>query len=48
MLNLAEEPSTGFHAYMAEFVFEQALRLHDGDVVRKVERFARGPGPAVR
>ncbi|MGW6739469.1 (3,5-dihydroxyphenyl)acetyl-CoA 1,2-dioxygenase DpgC [Streptomyces sp. NPDC055025] len=40
MLNLAEEPVEAFRAYMAEFAFQQALRLYGEDVIHKVGRFA--------
>jgi thioesterase DpgC len=40
MLNVAEEPLDGFRTYMAEFALEQALRIHAGDVIEKVDRFA--------
>ncbi|CAM5622635.1 Enoyl-CoA hydratase OS=Streptomyces fumanus OX=67302 GN=GCM10018772_35930 PE=4 SV=1 [Streptomyces fumanus] len=43
MLNLAEEPEDAFRAYMAEFAFQQALRLYGEDVIHKVGRFAAGP-----
>jgi thioesterase DpgC len=42
MLNLAEEPEDAFRAYMAEFAFQQALRLYGEDVIHKVGRFAAG------
>ncbi len=41
MLNLAIEPVDAFRAYMAEFAFQQALRLYGEDVINKVGRFAR-------
>ncbi|ABD11823.1 3,5-dihydroxyphenylacetyl-CoA monooxygenase [Frankia casuarinae] len=40
MLNLAEEPVAEFRRFVAEFVLQQALRLHDQDVIDKVGRFA--------
>jgi thioesterase DpgC len=40
MLNLAEEPLDGLRTYLAEFALEQALRIHSGDVIAKVGRFA--------
>ncbi|MEU4427944.1 (3,5-dihydroxyphenyl)acetyl-CoA 1,2-dioxygenase DpgC [Actinoplanes sp. NPDC024001] len=40
MINLAEEPLDGLRVYLAEFALEQALRIHAGDVVDKVGRFA--------
>ncbi|MFF7474789.1 (3,5-dihydroxyphenyl)acetyl-CoA 1,2-dioxygenase DpgC [Streptomyces sp. NPDC008092] len=40
MLNLAEEPTEAFRAYMAEFALQQALRLYGEDVIHKVGRFA--------
>jgi len=42
MLNLAEEPLDGLRTYLAEFALEQALRIHAGDVIEKVGRFAEG------
>ncbi|GLW34677.1 (3,5-dihydroxyphenyl)acetyl-CoA 1,2-dioxygenase DpgC [Actinoplanes regularis] len=44
MLNVAEEPLDEFRAYMAEFALEQALRIHAGDVIDKVGRFAGRTG----
>ncbi|WP_305073493.1 (3,5-dihydroxyphenyl)acetyl-CoA 1,2-dioxygenase DpgC [Micromonospora okii] len=35
MLNLAEEPTDGLRAYLAEFAYVQACRLHSPDVVAK-------------
>ncbi|MEY9894347.1 thioesterase DpgC [Catenulispora sp. MAP5-51] len=47
MLNLAEEPVDAFRRYMAEFALQQALRIHDEDVIGKVGRFcARGTVPS--
>jgi thioesterase DpgC len=43
MLNLAEEPPEAFHAYMAEFALQQALRLYSQDVIDKVGRFGAAP-----
>ena len=40
MINVAEEPLDGLRRYLAEFAFEQALRIHAGDVIDKVGRFA--------
>ncbi|BCJ69479.1 (3,5-dihydroxyphenyl)acetyl-CoA 1,2-dioxygenase DpgC [Polymorphospora rubra] len=40
MINMAEEPLDDLRKYLAEFALEQALRLHAGDVVDKVGRFA--------
>jgi thioesterase DpgC len=40
MINLAEEPLDGLRVYLAEFALEQALRIHAGDVIDKVDRFA--------
>ncbi|MFE4335512.1 (3,5-dihydroxyphenyl)acetyl-CoA 1,2-dioxygenase DpgC [Streptomyces sp. NPDC056831] len=40
MLNLAEESRSEFQTYMAEFAFQQALRLYSPDVIDKVGRFA--------
>jgi thioesterase DpgC len=40
MLNLAEEPREEFRRYMAEFAYEQALRLYSDDVIAKVGRFS--------
>ena len=40
MLNVAEEPLDALREYLAEFALEQALRLHAGDVIDKVGRFA--------
>lgn len=40
MINVAEEPLDGLREYMAEFALEQALRIHAGDVIEKVGRFA--------
>ncbi|MFJ1550796.1 (3,5-dihydroxyphenyl)acetyl-CoA 1,2-dioxygenase DpgC [Streptomyces sp. NPDC088246] len=40
MLNLAEESRSEFQTYMAEFAFQQALRLYSPDVLDKVGRFA--------
>jgi thioesterase DpgC len=42
MLNVAEEPPDALRAYLAEFALEQALRIHDGDVIGKVGRFRSG------
>jgi thioesterase DpgC len=44
MINVAEEPIDGFRAYLAEFALEQALRMHAGDVIDKVGRFAGRAG----
>ena len=44
MINLAEEPPDELRRYLAEFALEQALRLHAGDVIDKVGRFAAGTG----
>ncbi len=35
MLNLAEEPADGLRAYLAEFAYVQACRLHSPDVLAK-------------
>ncbi|QXJ26453.1 enoyl-CoA hydratase/isomerase family protein [Actinomadura graeca] len=43
MLNLAEEPPEEFRRYMAEFAFQQSLRLYGEDVLEKVGRFAGRP-----
>ncbi|GAA2902163.1 hypothetical protein Acy02nite_71220 [Actinoplanes cyaneus] len=40
MINMAEESPDELRAYLAEFALEQALRIHDGDVIDKVGRFA--------
>ncbi|MFD3656604.1 (3,5-dihydroxyphenyl)acetyl-CoA 1,2-dioxygenase DpgC [Streptomyces sp. NPDC058620] len=40
MLNLAEESQVEFQTYMAEFAFQQSLRLYSPDVIDKVGRFA--------
>nr|WP_221382637.1 (3,5-dihydroxyphenyl)acetyl-CoA 1,2-dioxygenase DpgC [Actinoplanes polyasparticus] len=40
MLNVAEEPLDALREYLAEFALEQALRIHAGDVIDKVGRFA--------
>ncbi|MEV3872966.1 (3,5-dihydroxyphenyl)acetyl-CoA 1,2-dioxygenase DpgC [Streptomyces sp. NPDC049906] len=42
MLLLAEEPVDAFRAYLAEFAFQQSLRIHGEDVLHKVGRFAAG------
>jgi thioesterase DpgC len=42
MLNLAEEPVDEFRAYLAEFAFQQSLRIYDSDVIDKVGRFTGG------
>lgn len=41
MLHLAEEPPDLFRAYLAEFAYVQAVRMHAPDVVDKVGRFGR-------
>ncbi|MDN3359011.1 (3,5-dihydroxyphenyl)acetyl-CoA 1,2-dioxygenase DpgC [Actinomadura sp. DC4] len=41
MLNLAIEPVEAFRAYMAEFAFQQSLRLYGTDVLDKAGRFGR-------
>ncbi len=40
MINLVEEPLDGLREYLAEFALEQSLRIHAGDVIDKVGRFA--------
>ena len=45
MLHAAEEPFDAFRLYMADFAFEQALRLFSPDVLAKV---ARKPSPRSR
>ncbi|MEV4643226.1 (3,5-dihydroxyphenyl)acetyl-CoA 1,2-dioxygenase DpgC [Actinoplanes sp. NPDC049548] len=40
MINLAQESPDDLRAYLAEFAFEQALRIHASDVIDKVGRFA--------
>jgi thioesterase DpgC len=40
MINLVEEPQDELRAYLAEFAFEQSLRIHAADVIDKVGRFA--------
>ncbi|MFC9248324.1 (3,5-dihydroxyphenyl)acetyl-CoA 1,2-dioxygenase DpgC [Streptomyces sp. NPDC057136] len=40
MVNLAEESQVEFRTYMAEFAYQQALRLYSSDVIDKVGRFA--------
>lgn len=45
MLNLAEEPSGEFRAYMAEFAVQQALRLYSDDVIGKATRFGAKQEP---
>ncbi|GIF17148.1 (3,5-dihydroxyphenyl)acetyl-CoA 1,2-dioxygenase DpgC [Actinoplanes teichomyceticus] len=40
MINVAEEPLDALRVYLAEFALEQALRIHAGDVIDKVGRFA--------
>lgn len=42
MLRLAEEPIDELRTYLAHFAFEQARRLYDDDVTRKVFRPAPG------
>ncbi len=39
MLALADEPLDAFREYMAEFAVEQATRLYDDDLIRRVGRF---------
>ncbi|SPL92145.1 Enoyl-CoA hydratase [[Actinomadura] parvosata subsp. kistnae] len=41
MLNLAEESPAEFARYLAEFALQQALRVHDADVIGKARAFAR-------
>jgi (3,5-dihydroxyphenyl)acetyl-CoA 1,2-dioxygenase len=41
MLNLATESVDAFRGYLAEFAFQQALRLYGGDVIDKVGSFGR-------
>jgi (3,5-dihydroxyphenyl)acetyl-CoA 1,2-dioxygenase len=43
LLNLAEEPPARFREYLAEFAYQQALRLYASDVLSKVRRFASKP-----
>jgi (3,5-dihydroxyphenyl)acetyl-CoA 1,2-dioxygenase len=40
MLQLAEESADEFRRYMAEFAYQQALRLYSADVLDKVGRFS--------
>lgn len=40
MLTLAEEPLDDLRVYLAEFAYEQSLRIHAADVIDKVDRFA--------
>jgi thioesterase DpgC len=40
MINMAEEPPDRLREYLAEFALAQALRIHAGDVIDKVGRFA--------
>ncbi|MEU6221988.1 (3,5-dihydroxyphenyl)acetyl-CoA 1,2-dioxygenase DpgC [Streptomyces sp. NPDC047022] len=40
MLNLSAESMVEFRYYMAEFAFQQALRLYSSDVIDKVGRFS--------
>jgi thioesterase DpgC len=44
MINLVGEPADELRAYLAEFAFEQALRVHAADVIEKVGRFAGRTG----
>jgi (3,5-dihydroxyphenyl)acetyl-CoA 1,2-dioxygenase len=44
MVNLLEESPDDLRAYLAEFALEQALRVHGGDVIEKVGRFASRAG----
>ncbi|GII96322.1 (3,5-dihydroxyphenyl)acetyl-CoA 1,2-dioxygenase DpgC [Sinosporangium siamense] len=46
MLNLAEERPAEFARYMAEFALQQALRVHDADVIGNARAFARRRGAA--
>ena len=41
MLHLAEESPDQFRAYLAEFAYVQAVRMHSADVLGKVGRFGR-------
>lgn len=40
MINLAEHGRDQFRAYMAEFALQQAVRMHEDDVIGKVGQFA--------
>ncbi|MEO3874991.1 (3,5-dihydroxyphenyl)acetyl-CoA 1,2-dioxygenase DpgC [Nonomuraea sp. B12E4] len=40
LLNLVEEPVDQLRAYLAEFAYQQALRMHSNDVIGKVAAFS--------
>lgn len=46
MINLAEHPKDRFRLYMAEFALQQSIRIHEDDVLGKVNGFsARAAAP---